>query len=102
MYRVVVEYHHPADPEAFLAHYRSTHAPIAQQMENLSAYTWGVNEMPDGSQPERFLTAVLDWPSKEAALADLGSQVGQEGTADMATFAQAGVSMSAYVAQVAV
>lgn len=102
MYRVVVEYHHPTDPEAFLEHYRTTHAPIAQRMEHLSAYTWGQNEMPDGSRPERFLTAVLDWPSKELALADLGSPVGQEGTADMAAFAQAGVSMTAYDAQVAV
>lgn len=93
MYRLVANYHHPADPQAFLEHYRSVHAPIAKRLPNVASYTFGVCESPDGSTPEYFLTAVLDWPTKEAALADLGSPVGQEGTADMANFAQAGVSM---------
>ncbi|MEX5717041.1 EthD family reductase [Geodermatophilus maliterrae] len=93
MYRVVVNYHHPEDPQAFLEHYRSTHAPLAKNLAGLSAYTWGVSETLDGSQPPFFVTAVLDWPSKDAALADLGSEQGQAASADMANFAQAGVSM---------
>jgi len=96
MYRLIANYHHPEDPQAFLDHYRSTHAPIAKRMANVASYTWGVCETPDGSKPEYFLTAVLDWPSKDAALADLGSEVGAEGTADMANFAQAGVSIVFY------
>lgn len=95
MYRVVVNYHHPEDPQAFLEYYRSTHAPLAKNLAGLSAYTWGVAETLDGSQPPFFVTAVLDWPSKEAALADLGSEAGQAASADMANFAQAGASMHA-------
>ncbi|HJX43850.1 MAG TPA: EthD family reductase [Geodermatophilus sp.] len=93
MYRVVVNYHHPEDPKAFLEYYRSTHAPLAKNLSGLSAYTWGVAESLDGSQPPFFVTAVLDWPSKEAALADLGSAEGQAASADMGNFAQAGATM---------
>ena len=93
MYRVVVNYHHPEDPKAFLEYYRSTHAPLAKNLPGLSAYTWGVAESLDGSQPPFFVTAVLDWPSKEAALADLGSAEGQAASADMGNFAQAGATM---------
>ena len=39
MYRVVVNYHHPEDPKAFLEYYRSTHAPLAKNLSGLSAYT---------------------------------------------------------------
>ena len=95
MYRVVVNYHHPEDPQAFLEYYRSTHAPLAKNLAGLSAYTWGAAESLDGSQPPFFVTAVLDWPSKDAALADLGSDQGQAAAADMANFAQAGASMYA-------
>lgn len=95
MYRVVVNYHHPEDPQAFLEYYRSTHAPLAKNLAGLSAYTWGVAETLDGSQPPFFVSAVLDWPSKDAALADLGSEQGQAASADMANFAQAGASMYA-------
>jgi uncharacterized protein (TIGR02118 family) len=95
VYRVVVNYHHPEDPQAFLEYYRSTHAPLAKNLAGVSAYTWGVAETLDGSQPPFFVTAVLDWPSKDAALADLGSEAGQAASADMANFAQAGASMYA-------
>ena len=95
MYRVIVNYHHPEDPQAFLDHYRTTHAPLAKNLERVSSYTWGVCETPDGSRPEYFVTAILDWPSKEDALADLGSPQGQEASADMANFAQGGASMVA-------
>jgi uncharacterized protein (TIGR02118 family) len=99
VYRLIVNYHHPEDPQKFLEHYRGTHAPLAKNLANVTSYTWGQCETPDGSQPEYFLTAVLDWPSKDAALADLGSETGQAATADMANFAQAGASLVAYEAE---
>ena len=95
MYRVVVNYHQPEDPQAFLEYYRTTHAPLAKNLANVSSYTWGVVETLDGSQPPFFVVATLDWPSKEAAMADLGSAEGQAASADMANFAQAGATMHA-------
>ncbi|HLU57782.1 MAG TPA: EthD family reductase [Pseudonocardia sp.] len=102
MYRLVVNYHHPADPDAFMEHYRSVHAPLAKRMPGLVSYTYGRCESLDGSKPEFFLTATLDWPSKEDAQAALASPAGQEGTADLANFAQAGVSIVTYEAETVV
>jgi len=96
MYRLVVSYHHPEDPQAFLAHYRTTHAPLAARMPGLAKYTWGACEAPDGSRPEYFAVAVLDFPDKDTALSSMGSELGRQGTADMASFAQAGVTITAY------
>jgi uncharacterized protein (TIGR02118 family) len=96
VYRVVVSYAHPEDQQAFLEHYRTVHAPLAKTMPGLVGYSWGVAEMPDGATPEHFLVAALDWPSKDVALQSLGSPEGQAGMADLANFAQAGVSMVAY------
>jgi uncharacterized protein (TIGR02118 family) len=96
MYRLVATYSHPQDPEAFLDHYYNVHAPIGRRLPNVVSYTFGVCEMPDGSQPEFFFAAVLDWPTKELAQEDLASPVGQEGMADFANFAQAGLSQVFY------
>jgi uncharacterized protein (TIGR02118 family) len=94
--RVIANYAHPQDPQSFLEHYRSTHAPLAKHLAGLISCTWGTCETLDGSRPEYFLTATLDWPSEDAALADFGSPQGAEAQADMADFAQAGVVMVAH------
>jgi uncharacterized protein (TIGR02118 family) len=96
VYRIVVNYHHPEDPQAFLEHYRGTHAPLGKRLERVSSYTWGPCETLDGARPEFFVTAVMEWPSKDDALADLGSPQGAEAQADMANFAQAGATMVAH------
>ena len=95
MYRIVVNYNHPEDPQAFPEYSRPPRAPLAKILSGLTADTGGGAEPLDGSQPPFFVTAVLDWPSKEAALADLGSAEGQAASADMGNFAQAGASMYA-------
>lgn len=86
MYRLTVTYDHPDDPEQFLQHYRDVHAVLASKMPKLQSYDWGLCEMPDGSTPPHFLIAVLDWESKEHALAALQSPEGQAGTTDISNF----------------
>ncbi|RBM20927.1 EthD family reductase [Prauserella sp. PE36] len=86
MYRMTVTYHHPADPEEFLRHYREVHAPLAAKLPGLRAYEWAVAESPDGSRPRHFMVATLDWDTKEEALAAFASPEGEAGTADMANF----------------
>ena len=68
------------------------HAPITGRLPDLASYTYGVCESPDGTRPEHFLVAVLDWATKEAALSALASPEGQEATGDLANSAQAGAS----------
>ncbi|MDL5158632.1 EthD family reductase [Actinomycetospora termitidis] len=93
MYRLTASYHHPADRDAFVTHYRDVHAKLAAKLPDVRSFSWGVCETPDGSQPPHALVAVLDWDSKEAAQASLGSEEGQAAVADLDNFAQAGVDM---------
>lgn len=92
-YRLIAAYAHPADREAFVAHYRDVHAPLAAKMPDLRSFTWGLCETPDGSRPPHALVAVLDWDSREAAQAALSSEEGAAAVADLENFAQAGVDM---------
>lgn len=99
MYRITASYHHPADPEAFLAHYRGVHDPLTRTMPGLQSFEWGVCETPDGSTPPYFLVAVLTFADRATALAALGSPEGEAGAADMARFAMAGVEVAMWEAR---
>lgn len=92
-YRLIAAYHHPADRDAFIAHYRDVHAPLASKLPDVRSFTWGVCESPDGSTPPHVLVATLDWDTREAAQAALSSEAGEAAVADLETFAQAGVDM---------
>ncbi|MFC4001273.1 EthD family reductase [Prauserella oleivorans] len=94
MFRITAHYHHPKDREAFLEHYRTTHSVLAAKMPGLKAYGWGQATTLDGSRPEHFLVAVMDWETREEAAAAFASPEGQAATADMANFADAGVDVN--------
>lgn len=94
MFRITAHYNHPKQPKAFLEHYRSTHSVLAAKMPGLKAYGWGEAVMPDGSRPQHFLVAVMDWDTKEEALAALASPEGQAAAADLPNFAEAGVEVN--------
>jgi uncharacterized protein (TIGR02118 family) len=93
MYRLTASYAHPADHDAFVEHYRDIHAKLGAQLPGVRAFSWGVCETPDGTKPAHALVAVLDWDTKEAALAAFESPAGKEAVADLANFAQAGVDL---------
>ncbi|MDT9592288.1 EthD family reductase [Nocardioides zeae] len=93
MFRALVVYAHPEDPEAFLRHYREVHAPLARAMPGLRSFTWGRCVDPAGGRPEAFVVATLEWPDRDTGLASLASPEGEQGTADLANFAGAGVSV---------
>jgi uncharacterized protein (TIGR02118 family) len=93
VYQLTAVYAHPADPAAFVEHYRTTHAPIAKEFPKLRSFGWTLTETADGSPPPHFLIAVLTWDSKDDALAALGSPAGEAAVADLANFAQAGVDI---------
>jgi uncharacterized protein (TIGR02118 family) len=91
---LTVLYHHPADPGAFDEHYTEVHAPLAAKMPDLQSYTVvRPGPGPDGSAPAYHLIATLTWASPEAMQAAMASPEGQAGNADLATFAQAGVTI---------
>lgn len=86
MYRLTASYHQPEDLDALVAHYRDVHAKLGAKLPDLRAFGWGVTEKPDGTKPAHALVAVLDWDTKEAALAALASPIGEEAVADLANF----------------
>ncbi|MFF7945147.1 EthD family reductase [Nocardia gamkensis] len=90
MYQLTALYPQPADPNAFVTYYRDVHARIAADLPDVRFFGWHVCESLDGSTPTYFLVAVVQWDSKEAAVASLGSEVGQQAIADLANFAEAG------------
>lgn len=96
MFRMVATYNKPEDTEAFLEHYRTSHAVKAARMPGLSAYSWGQAQSLDGSEPEHFLVAVLDFADQEAALAALSSPEGAEAMADLEQMPHSGFTMSSY------
>lgn len=93
MYQLSAVYAHPEDPESFVAHYRDNHAAIARMLPDVRYYNWHVCETLDGSQPPYFLAAVIQWDSRDSALASLNSEVGKQAVADQGRFAQAGCDM---------
>lgn len=90
MYRLTAVYDHPADPQKFVEHYRRTHAVLAAKLPKLRSFEWGMCETLDGAAPPYFLIAVLDWESKEDAVAALSSPEGVAANEDVVNFAAAG------------
>ncbi|MDI9896169.1 EthD family reductase [Rhodococcus sp. IEGM 1381] len=101
MFRITIAYNHPENPDAFLAHYRSVHAPLTATMPGISSFEWGVSETLDGSTPAHFVVGNLNFPSKDEAIAALGSPEGKAGGEDMANFAGAGFVMDMHEVEVA-
>jgi uncharacterized protein (TIGR02118 family) len=96
MFHMVVTYDKPADTEAFLTHYRTSHAVKTAKMPGLRSFTWGTAESLDGSEPAAFLVASLAFDSKDAKLDALGSPEGVEATADMELMPHSGFVMHTY------
>jgi uncharacterized protein (TIGR02118 family) len=93
MYQITAIYAHPESPEAFVEHYRTTHAPLVRELPKLTFFGWTVFETADGSRPAHFAITVLHWDTKQDALAALASPPGKAVIADVANFAGAGVDL---------
>ncbi|MEO8029110.1 MAG: EthD family reductase [Bryobacteraceae bacterium] len=93
MARILVLYNQPADTAAFDAHYNGTHAPLARKIPGLRGFQ--VSAAPPhalaGTAP--YLMAELTFDSMAELQAAMASPEGQATAADVANFAQAGVSI---------
>ena len=96
VHRLVVSYGQPSDPDAFDAHYRDTHVPLATQLPGLIQFTIGHGKPMDPSQPAPYLVAELDFESEEAMGAAFASDEGKAAGADVANFATGGATMTHY------
>lgn len=92
MHDVIVMYNHPADPEAFDAHYRSTHIPLVDDLPLLKEFTWG-HVHRDEHDSGYYLIARLTYDSAEAAAESMASEAGKKSVEDLANFATKGVTV---------
>jgi uncharacterized protein (TIGR02118 family) len=99
VHRLVVSYGQPTDTEAFDAHYRNTHAPLARQMPGLVRFTYGHARSMDPAQPAPYLVAELDFDSEQAMSEAFASQEGRAAAADVGGFATGGASMAHFDVQ---
>ena len=96
--RVLALYNHPADTAAFDAYYAQTHAPTAKKIPGLRSYAisnGGVSAA-GGAESPYYLVAELGFDSLEAVGAGMQSPEGAATVADLANFAQAGVTVLVY------
>lgn len=95
--KLLVMYNQPSDPEAFDAHYRATHAPLAMQIPGLRAFhvSDGPVMTPNGPSPYHLI-AELSFDSIEELQAGSASPEGQAAAADAAELATGGVSILIY------
>ena len=93
MAKVLVLYNTPSDAAAFDSYYRATHIPIAKKLPGLLSYTISAQtpRVLAGTAP--YLVADLEFANMGAIDAALISPEGQATAADLANFAQTGVTI---------
>ena len=94
MVKLLVLYHNPADAAAFDNHYAQVHIPLGRKIPGVQSFTVNADAVtsPAGESPYH-LVAELTFNSAEELQAALASPEGQEAVADLANFAQAGVTI---------
>ena len=97
MARLLVLYDIPADPDAFDRYYFETHIPIAGKLPGLRScvVSSGSVSLMAGGQPIH-LVAELEFGSMAELQSAMASPEGQATVADLANFAQAGVTVLAF------
>lgn len=95
MHKVLVLYNAPADPEAFISYYESTHLPLAQKLPGMLAWRYTVNTSPgpDGTPAPYFAVFEADFPDAETYRAAMASPEGQAVGADVPNYATAGATV---------
>jgi uncharacterized protein (TIGR02118 family) len=93
MHVLTVCYGHPGDPAAFDAYYQATHSPLVHKLPGLAGFTARHCASLDDSPPPYYLIAELSFASEQALGAALRSPEGQAAAADVARFADGGVTM---------
>jgi uncharacterized protein (TIGR02118 family) len=93
MHVLTVCYGHPKDAAAFDAYYQATHRPLAEQIPGLASFTARHCASLDASPAPYYLLAELSFASAEALSAALNSPEGHAAAADVANFADGGVTM---------
>ena len=96
MAQILVLYNAPADPAAFDKYYFETHIPIANKVPGLKSYLVNKGSILAIAGQAPYLVAELKFDSMDDLQKGLTSPEGQATAADLANFAQAGVTILAF------
>lgn len=96
MYRLLVLYSPPADPDHFRRYYVETHVPIAETMPGLLASRYAFEPAALGGDSPYFCIFEGEFADKAAFEAALASPEGKRTAADLANYAMAGVTLLHY------
>ena len=91
MFRLLVCYETPADPQEFDRHYREVHIPLAMALPGLRRYTVSREAIFVRGANPYYLVAELDWDDRPALDAAFASPQGRATAADVTAMAPTGV-----------
>jgi uncharacterized protein (TIGR02118 family) len=96
MFKIVVMYQTPSDPDHFKSYYESNHLPLSRTMPGMlaSRHSFAITA-PDGSSPY-FCIWEGEFADGEAAGAAMQSEIGQKVAADTANYTDAPFALIMY------
>jgi uncharacterized protein (TIGR02118 family) len=101
MYRMLVSYGQPLEPDVFDAYYRDIHLPLAGRIPGVRSFAAGHGEQLADNPTSAYFLAEIVFDSREDALAGLSSAHGQAAAADVANFATGGATMAFFNDEIA-
>lgn len=98
MHKFMVLYPEPADRDAFVQYYESTHLPIASALPGMLSwrYSTQVSPAPDGTPAPYFAVFEADFADAAAFGAAMASEAGQAAAADVPNYATGGAVVLDY------
>jgi len=89
MVKLIALYRKPAEPGAFLKHYREVHTPLMRKVPGLAHMeVKRVTANPFGGEPAYFLVAEMTWPDQAAFKAAMKSPENAAAGKDLMGFAK--------------
>jgi uncharacterized protein (TIGR02118 family) len=96
MYRLLVFYGKPNDPEHFRSYYTSTHIPLAARLPGLKSMRYSLDVQGLGGEAPYFCIWEAEFESEQAMLAALESQAGRAVAGDVQNYASGGAVVLHY------
>lgn len=93
MYKLLVLYPYPDDPQAFLDYYRQHHLPLVKQLPGLLASRFGQPQAFGAKPAPYFLIFEAEFADEQTLAAALSSPQGKAVGADVANYSPKGATM---------
>ena len=96
MYKVLVLYPAPSDPDHFRRYYVETHLPLAAKLPGLKSSRYTFDVVGDGAEAPYFCIWEGEFEDGPSAGAAMQSEIGQRIAADVVNYATGGFQIVHY------